>query len=217
MRRSLVPFAVAAVFLAGAVASAQEGGESSAPVTVAEGGDSSSSSSGEGGGALRASGAFFDKNDTTHRKLMLSFFLELPWGYYFAGGFGFGVGARFAIPIVKGGFVPQINDSFWIEFGADTGYYFHPLGFSFGLTIPAQAMYMVHLLKNFAVYAKVSFGIHFQAYSYSYCGVGAPCATFWPFFHGAGGVGLVYNLSDNFALRAEVMSSGFYGGIAFQF
>lgn len=213
MRRILASVAVASVLLAGAGAWAQE---DTAPVTVADTPSSETTTADSGGGALHAKGALFDKDDATHRKMMFSLFAEIPWYYTFAG-FALGAGARFAIPIVKGGFVPAINDSFWIEFGADTGYYFHPLGFSFGLTIPAQAMYMVHLLKNFAVYAKVSFGIHFQAYSYSYCGVGAPCATFWPFFHGAGGVGLVYNLSDNFALRAEVMSSGFYGGIAFQF
>lgn len=210
MRRSLGWIAVSAVVLCGGVALAQEGGESSAPVTVAEGGESTSSG-GEGGGALRASGALLDKSDTTHRKMMLSFFGELHWPYYY-GFFGPGVGVRFAIPIVKAGFVPQINDSFWIEFGASTGFHFNFGAFSFGLTIPAQVMYMVHLIKNFAVYAKLSIGIHFELFTYSYLG-----SAFWAYFHGAGGVGLVYNLSDSFALRAEIMSNGFNGGIAFQF
>lgn len=221
MRRSLVPFALAAVLSAG-VASAAE--ESTAPVTVSDTSSSSSTTSDtgtttsgdSGGSALRAPGALLDKDDTTHRKLMLSFFAEFHWPYY-SYVVGPGVGARFAIPIVKGGFVPQINDSFWIEFGFDTGFHFSGFGFSFGITIPAQAMYMVHLLKNFAVYAKVSFGVQLEVFNYSYCGIGAPCASFWAFFHGAGGLGLVYNLSDSFALRAEVMSSGFYGGITFQF
>jgi hypothetical protein len=221
MRRSFISFALAA-FLSADVASAAE--ESTAPVTVADPNSSSTTTSSEsgvttsgdsGGSGVRASGALFDKDDTTHRKLMLSFFAEFHWPYY-SSVVGPGVGARFAIPIVKGGFVPQINDSFWIEFGLDTGYHFTGFGFSFGLTIPAQAMYMVHLLKNFAVYAKVSFGVQLEFFGYSYCGLGA-CQPFWAFFHGAGGVGLVYNLSDSFALRAEVLSSGFYAGIAFQF
>ena len=184
-------------------------------MTVAEG--ESTTSSGESGGALRAKGAFFDKDDTTHRKMMLSFFAEFHWPYY-STAIGPGLGVRFAIPIVKNGFVPAWNDSFWIEFGFDVGFHGNVArGFSFGITIPAQAMWMIHLIKNLAVFAKISFGVQLEAYSYAYCGVGAPCNTFWAFFHGAGGVGLVYNLSDSFALRAEIMSSGFYGGIAIQF
>lgn len=206
MRRILASVAVASVLLAGAGAWAQE---DTAPVTVADTPSSETTTADSGGGALHAKGALFDKDDATHRKMMFSLFAEIPWYYTFAG-FALGAGARFAIPIVKGGFVPAINDSFWIEFGVDTEYYFFVSGFSFGLTIPAQAMYMIHLLKNLAVYAKLSLGIHIQVFTYS---------TVWQpvYFHGAGGLGLVYNLSDAVALRAEVLSSGFYGGIAFLF
>jgi hypothetical protein len=211
--RRLVPLAVAAVLLA---APAVFAADDSAPVTVAEG-ESTTTSSESGGSGLRGSGGFFDANDSTHRKMMLSFFAEFHWPYYWSA-IGPGLGVRFAIPIVKNGFVPAWNDSFWIEFGVSAGFHGNPgRGFSFGLTIPAQAMWMVHLIKNLAVYAKVSFGVQLEAYSYANCGVGAPCSTFWAYFHGAGGVGLVYNLSDSFALRAEILSSGFSGGIAIQF
>src|SRR6202035_3588019 len=36
---------------------------------------------------------------------------------------GFGVGGRFSIPIVQNGFVPQINNSVAISFGADILYF----------------------------------------------------------------------------------------------
>jgi hypothetical protein len=227
MRRSLVHLAVAAVLLNAPVAPAAEEG---APVTISESSSSSAettSSADSGASGIHARGALLDKDDTSHRGVMLSFNFELPWGrYWLPYGAGFGVGARLAFPIVKGGFVPGWNDSFWLEFGVDTGYYFGG-GFGFGIVIPAEAFWMVHLLKfggnkALAVYAKLSFGIAFVVSNYcAYVpGTGGACANVWPFFHGTGGLGAVLWLTDNFGLRAEAnfgYDSNFKAGISLGF
>lgn len=200
MRRILASVAVASVLLAGAGAWAQE---DTAPVTVADTTSSETTTADSGGGALHAKGALFDKDDSSNRKTRLSFFAEFPWGRYYLVGFGIGLDARIAIPIVKGGFVPGWNDSFWIEFGLDTGYHFVP-GFAFTFTIPAEAFWMVHLIKNLGVYAKLSVGVAFAALGYLGGGPFLPGnAYFYPFFHGTAGLGVFYNLSESFALRGE--------------
>jgi hypothetical protein len=51
--------------------------------------------------------------------------LLIGWGGWgnFYGGNGWGVGARFGIPIVQNGFVPSINNSVAISFGVDIVHY----------------------------------------------------------------------------------------------
>lgn len=199
MGRALARVIVASMLLAGPGTWAQE---STAPVSVADTG-SAETAADSGGGALRAKGALFDKDDTSHRRTSLSFFGELPWGRFYLVGFGIGLDARLAIPIVKNGFVPAWNDSFWIEFGIDTGFHFVP-GFGFTFTLPAEAMWMVHLLKMLSVYAKLSVGVAFAALGYVGSNVYLPgSASFYAFFHGTAGLGALYHLSDTFALRGE--------------
>ena len=52
-----------------------------------------------------------------------------PWNDVY-GNFGFGLGARFGIPIVANGFIPSINNSVAISFGADWVHYGCYAGFS---------------------------------------------------------------------------------------
>src|SRR5690242_11393234 len=80
-------------------------------------------SGGDGDSAFRQRDGLLDVSGKT-RKQMLSFFAGIPWGGYLGYGYGYGgfpldLGARYYIPIVHNGFIPQINDSFGIEFGAD--------------------------------------------------------------------------------------------------
>lgn len=217
MSRKLSTLMVALMLLAAPGAFAQDQGASSdAPTAEGTSSDGGVSLSEGGGTGVRASGGLLDKSDqSANRKMMLSFLAELGWGYWSA--FGVGAGARFAIPIVKNGFLPMLNDSFWIEFGADFRFHFPwwYSGVAFGLTIPIEVMWMFHILPNLAAYYKLSLGLSLFFGNVYWAGGGVGFAA--GFHHQFAMVGVLYHLSDTIALRAEVGYSDFKAGISIKF
>jgi hypothetical protein len=133
--------------------------------------------------------------------MMLSFFAGVgvstanPWG---ASSFIVPLGARFNLPIIHDGFVPQINDSLDIEFGIDVpiapsvccGYtpiYFTPV---------IEPRYSVYLLPKLTAYVKpLNLGI-----------------VVWPgnnvpgviFFRYEFALGAIYELTKTFYVRAQM-------------
>jgi hypothetical protein len=97
------------------------------------------------------------------------------------GGVGIGLGARFSIPIVKNGFVPSINNSIAVTFGADFMHYGGCFGSFNNVDIDCSANYLffpVALQWNFYVASKWSvFGepgiVPFYGFYDNLCGNGA--------------------------------------------
>lgn len=133
------------------------------------------------------------------RPHLLSFFATVPWNY----GWGIGLGARYQIPLVHDGFLPRVNDSFALEFGADLYYaggycYLGGCGYgAAGLTIPVEAMWTFHLLPKLEIYAKLGLGVNFYFGSGFY--VAGTLGPLW--FHTA--AGLVWKFSPSIYLRVE--------------
>lgn len=192
MRRYLAPLTVAVALCTAAVAHADE-----APAATTD-----SSTPSAGGSAFKQAGALLDASPQT-RSMQLSFFAGIPWGSYFYcgayGGCGFPLelGARFNIPVVPNGFVPMLNDSFDIEFGADFDLYFGGL-VGFGIIPVVSARYTFYLLPNLWVYPKLEFGVGI---------IGYPGYAVFPRFHWNFLAGVGYNITQKISLRAEV---GYY-------
>jgi len=172
------------------------------------------SSSSGGDWAIRGSEGLLDRGTTHVRHSMLSFFFGFPFGgsygsYGYYGVFSVGLGARFYIPIVSEGFLPMLNDSFGIEFGADTGFVIggYGYGLGFALTMPAvAARWNFHLFSRLEAYAKLGIGVglFFGSYVVPYPVVIA-------------NVGVIFKLNKVVSLRAEIGSPAIKIGIGLAF
>src|SRR6478672_11616608 len=126
MRRALTTLAVASVLLAAGTALAKDDPPPPPPPppppsdTTSDKKDDTKSEELSNSTDFKSTDALLDASKGKHRPMMLSFFGGVRYPYY-TGFFGFVLGARFNIPLVHDGFVPQINDSFDLEFGADIG------------------------------------------------------------------------------------------------
>ena len=146
-------------------------------------------------------GALFDRSPQ-HRPQMLSVFVGSPYGYYYYGGFPFGLGARYQIPILHDGFIPAVNDSFEIEFGLDfsgvVGYAFYPT-----LGIPVELMWQFHFTKKFSAYVKVGAVLEINFVPY-YCNFGGCGPGYGPVgVHPIGNLGIIYKFTEKVSFRAE--------------
>jgi hypothetical protein len=222
MRRALPTYTLAAVLFISAVALGAKAkddppppppppppSDAAPPPPPPPSDDSSSSGDGPSGSTFRSTDALLDASKGKHRPMMLSFFLGVAYPYYVS--WGVPIGARFNLPIVHDGFVPQINDSFDIEFGIDVviapgAYLYTPIYF-----VPRVGpRYTVYLLPKLAVYAKPELGI--AIWPTSGC---TGCQVIWPHFEFT--VGLAYKITDAFYLRAEVSSYAIRGGLGLAF
>lgn len=171
-----------------------------------------------GGGNIKDTGPH-------QRPMMASAQLYTPWRF----GFGVGLKLGFEIPLVHNGFIPQINNSFSIEpnFGFawntyNRGYGYRGYGYYNGIDDEVSAM---EYTPGVSVLWSFYFSPQFRAYAAIHTGVTvvAPYYT-GPGdfeiddtrvrFHGELAPGIVYSLSDKFALRAEL---GWWSGAKFGF
>ena len=167
----------------------------------------------DGDWSIKGQNGLLDRSTGHVRKPMLSFFLGVPFGTVYGlgyvGAFNFGVGARFYIPIVKDGFLPMLNDSFGIEFGADTVFVAGGFGYGlgFGLAAPvAEARWNFHIFPKLEAYGKVGvgLGIFFGTY-----------AT--PYVVYVANVGVLFKVNEVLFLRAEFGSPAVKVGLGLAF
>lgn len=204
MRRTVAAALVASTLLTAAAAWADDPPPPPPPPPA----ESGSGESSGGSSPLRQPDGLFDTSSGHHRPMLISAFIGLPYGYYgYWGGFGLGFGARFYLPLVHDGFIPQINDEFGIEFGADLSPSFGTYNYFF-LDIPVQVMLDVHVTPQFDAYAKV--GIAPTLYFGYSSGFYVPSLF-------AGAVGLRYKLGSSFYLRAEAGYPMLMVGVGFGF
>lgn len=124
--------------------------------------------------------------------------------------FGLGVGGLAGIPIVAEGFIPTLNDSFHLEFGAFTHASFYEYGEDgFYLSPVAGVRWDFNILRSFTAFLALRGGISIPLSRYSADAYfDAALGGFWRF-------------SDLMALRFEfgggVVGTGVSGGLAFFF
>lgn len=158
-----------------------------------------------GGSGMRRAGYLLDRSEQA-RPMLLDVHAVLPYGAFFWGGFGIGVGGTFYIPLVKQGFIPALNDEFGIDFGADLvfypGYYA-----AVGIYVPVSVLWTFHFTDTFAAYAKVGIALRIWP--------GYSLGAVWP--DGVGAVGLNWMFAKNMGLRAELGYPGLKVGLLIAF
>lgn len=188
--KNLLRVGLLSVVLASSFAFAQEG---DAP--PAEG----------GGSGMRRSGYLLDRSDQ-ERPMLLAIHAVIPYGSFFWGGFGIGVGGTFYIPLVKNGFIPPVNDEFGIDFGADLMFWPGYGGAVVSVNVPVSVLWTFHFTDTFAAYVKAGIALRIW-----------PGHPFPVFPDGVGAVGLNWMFSKGMGLRAEVGYPGFKVGLLIAF
>ncbi len=150
------------------------------------------------------------------RPQQLSFWIGAPFTYYYygySGLYGVSLGVRYAIPIVKNGFIPRLNNSFEVEFGGTidlVNEYPYPLGW--GIDIPAEFRWTFHITRAIAVYPKIALGIRLQFLGYYGCpGPYSYCQVLWPYYDAA--VGAMFTVAKAVDLRVELGVQGLRLGV----
>lgn len=177
-----------------------------------------------GGGGGSAAGSGNIKDTGPHqRPMMASAQLYTPWRF----GFGVGLKLGFEIPLIHDGFIPQINNSFSIEpYFAFAWNNYNRYGGGWGLLGYDYDVDAMEYTPGVSVLWSFYFSPQFRAYAAFHTGV----TVVAPYYAGEGDVeidyetkvrfhgeiapGLVYSLSDKFALRAEL---GWWSGTKFGF
>ena len=95
---------------------------------------------------FRQAGGLLDRGEHK-RDMMVSAFVGLPW-YFGYGGFPLGVSGRFYLPLMHDGFIPPVNDSFGLEFGADFLAVFASFGTLVEIGIPAEVLWTFYLTPS---------------------------------------------------------------------
>jgi hypothetical protein len=154
------------------------------------------------------------KDTSQHdRPMMLTLFTGINWGYYAHYGFPLNFGARFYIPLVRDGFIPQVNDEFGIDFGADFNFVFLGNQYDYygsspivGFAMPVEAMYDFHFTRTFDAYVKAGlmFGSDFSNYLHD---------GFYVSFVSCGG--MRWEMTPGLFLRGEAGYPWVKAGIAF--
>jgi hypothetical protein len=161
--------------------------------------------------SFRGPGSLADASPQ-RRHPMLSLFLGFPAGYFGYGGVPFSIGGRYLQPILHDGFVPSLNDSFSVEFGADLYALGHLRYFGAAIGIPVEAMWALHFSEKLSGYLKLGASIELRFLG-EWCW-GGICNG----FVGAGIVaqlGVMYRISDALTLRAEIGYPGLKVGLGF--
>lgn len=93
------------------------------------------------------------------------------WGDFYAryAAGGFGVGARFSIPIVHNGFVPTINNSVAISFGADVIHYdacwYHGNCSANYFDLPVVMQWNFYVAQRWSVFGEPGLLVYFGSYA----------------------------------------------------
>jgi hypothetical protein len=156
------------------------------------------------------------------------------WTHYdYAPNDGFGLGARFSIPIVKNGFVPSINNSVAIGFGVDWAHYSGATCYDYGgphyhgpcydvgdanyLFFPVVMQWNFFVARQWSVFGEPGLVIYHGFFDYcagappgSNCGNPTSTGVDFAFF-----VGGRYHFNDHVALVLRVGYPTFSFGVSF--
>lgn len=131
------------------------------------------------------------------RARLITAWVGFPYLYYGWGGVGFpfGFGASYFHPLVEQGFVPELNDSFNLEAGANIAFAYGG-GFSSWLSLPVTVSWMLHFTRDFAGLVKLGAALNF---GFGYWAGQRGWFNAFP----VGGIGVMVRLSPSLMLRVE--------------
>ena len=139
-------------------------------------------------------------------------------GAFDYGGFSVGVGGRVAIPIVQNGFIPTLNNSVAISFGADWAHFFGCYDSLYScsadyLEFPVTMQWNFFLTRSCSVFGEPGFYIYHAWFGNCPVGCGiTPNATgAWPAFY----AGARYHFSDKATLTMRLGYPSFSIGVSF--
>jgi hypothetical protein len=171
--------------------------------------------------APAASGGGIKDNGPHQRPSMASALLYTPWRF----GLGVGLKLGYEIPLVHDGFIPSINNSFSIE--PNLGFAWNSYNWGYGyyggslynddvsaieVTPGVSVLWSFYFSQRFRAYAAVHVGLTIlKPYWTGDDDVDGDFETYFR-FHGELAPGIVYNLNDRIALRAEL---GWWSGAKF--
>ncbi|MEY4514693.1 MAG: hypothetical protein RLZZ450_6815 [Pseudomonadota bacterium] len=171
----------------------------------------------------RSAGGGIRDNGPHARPMTASALLSTPWRY----GFGIGVTGAFEIPIVHDGFIPSINNSFSIEPFLTIAWNNYGLGsagcglvgcddnpHAWEYTPGVAGLWSFYFSPRLRAYAAVRAGVTVLAVRHDAGFERFDKTT--PYFFGELAPGIVWNVTDNIALRADIgWWSGLKGGVSF--
>ncbi|MEW5743040.1 MAG: hypothetical protein AB1938_29260 [Myxococcota bacterium] len=166
-------------------------------------------SSGGAAADLKGPGGLTD-GSPHRRQRMITVSVGFPYLYYGWGGVGFpfGAGVSYFQPLLHDGFVPNLNDSFNLEVGANLAFAYGG-GFSSWLAIPLTVNWALHFTPEFAGYLKLGAGFNFTFGYWSSRGVFSAFPV--------GGLGILVKLNQTLTLRVEAGYPWLSVGLGFAF
>jgi hypothetical protein len=149
----------------------------------------------------------------------------LGWDEYYGGNAGFGLGVRFSIPVTDNGFIPTINNSVAVTFGADWLHYAGACYFLGGacygdanyIFFPIALQWNFFVAHQWSVFGEPGLAVYHAFFPSGYC-VNVPggfhCATetsVWPVFEAGGR----YHINENVALVMRIGYPTISFGVSF--
>ena len=153
---------------------------------------------------------------------------DRPTKLDFTGSFGFvgdnsvGLAGWVSIPLAPDGFIPPINDSFYLEFGTAVNYAWYTWDYSFtrscslsytDLVPMAGVRWNFHLTEAWTVFAKLKGGVGYQ-FGRSECNGFTYRDRGGLHFASDGGVGAYWNFSPGMGMRFDLGYQGAAVGIS---
>jgi len=123
-------------------------------------------------------------------------------------GWGYGAAGRYSLPLLKDGFLPEVNDSFEVDLGGNI--IFPAFGFATTtLALLAEPRWTFHFTPQLEAYAKLGLGVFIPV-------LGTFPTVVSPFqvLAAAGGS---YRIGSNLSIRVEAGIGGFMAGAALDF
>lgn len=175
-------------------------------------GDAAPANSGGAAADLSGPGGLSDGSSHSRQRL-ISAWLGFPYAYYGWGrvGLPLGIGVSYFQPLVNDGFVPNLNDSFNLEVGANLTFAWYG-GFSSWLAVPITVNWMLHFTPQFSGYLKLGAAINFTFGYWATQYAGA-----WVSAFPVGGVGIMFKLNQQLTLRLEAGYPWLALGLGFAF
>lgn len=172
--------------------------------------DAAPANSGGAAADLKGPGGLTD-GGAHRRQRLITAWVGFPYHYYGWGSVGFplGFGVSYFQPLVDDGFVPNLNDSFNLEVGANATFAWTS-GFSTWLAVPVTVNWMLHFAPSFSGYVKLGAAINF---SFGYWATNRAVVSAFP----VGGIGIMFKLNQSLTLRVEAGYPWLAVGLGFAF
>jgi hypothetical protein len=162
-----------------------------------------------------------DASDHTNDRPMK---LDITGSLGFFGDFGVGLAGWVSMPIVPNGFIPPLNDSFYLEFGIATTYtwvnnWYGQCDYNyFDLAPMGGVRWNFHLTEAWTVFAKAKLGVGYHFNNVDCPGIAYRDSDLTQLYLASdGGVGAYWNFSPGMGMRFDLGYHGASVGLSWNF